>query len=674
MSPAIHPNPMKGQPLHASETADPAPASPETRLRHNLTQPGATLGTLLTLVLAPASLADVFSVQNDATIRSQLLTAQAAQRRDAAAWTTFHDFQFSDRLPESGIQFVHHMTDDSGRAEKAVHYDHGSGVAAADVEGDGLPDLFFANQLGGNQLWLNQGGNRFRNISDIATIALPGRVSVAACFADLDNDGDPDLVVSTVREGNAVFENLGKGRFRDRSETAGFTSRHHSSGIVPIDVDHDGLLDLVITSVGRYTTDTRRPSGDSIGLPDAFSGHLYPDRSEPALLYRNRGGFVFQEIAGQSGLTAAGWAGDAVSGDFNSDGYPDLYVINMQGDDHLYLNLPDGRFQDQTARYFPRTPWGAMGVGILDWNRDGILDVFVTDMHSDMTGGQAQLRRGFNSTIDRSKSDAWCSVQWTEAFLQDSSNNLFGNAFFQRKPDGTSDEISDRIGVETYCPWGVSVGDLNADGFEDVFITAGMGYPFPYAINTLLLNDSGKRFRAAEFVTGIEPRRSNAVSHLSFRLDCLGADKSHRLCEGVARERVVEASLSSRSSVLLDLDNDGDLDLVTNEFDGPPQILINNLQERRQPRFLKLQLTGTRSNRDALGATVNVRSGKIRHVHFISGKSGYLGSSSLPLYLGLGDTSRIDEIEILWPSGRRQSIHEGIPETGLFAVREPSEP
>ncbi|MBL9127082.1 MAG: CRTAC1 family protein [Verrucomicrobiales bacterium] len=626
------------------------------------------------LVAGTTVIGDTYSVQNDAEVRSQLAAAEAAQRRAANAWSVDHDFRFTNRLAATGIRFVHGMTEDSGKSEKAVHYDHGSGIAVADVDADGRPDLFFANQIGGNQLWRNTGNLRFENITERAGIALAGRVSVGACFADLDNDGDPDLVVTTVREGTAAFENRGGGVFRDVSQTAGFARRDHASGIVPVDFDRDGRLDLLVTSIGRFTTDERRPSGEYVGRPDAFSGHLDPARSEPAVLYRNLGDWKFEEVPRAAGMANSGWSGDAVAVDFDGNGLPDLYVTNMQGDDHAFVNIDGKRFEDRTDGLFGRTPWGAMGIAAFDWNLDGGIDVFVTDMHSDMTGGQARERRGYNSTIDRSKSEAWCTAQWTDAFLQGAENNIFGNAFYQRRPDGGFEEVSDRVGAETYWPWGLSVGDVNADGFEDVFVTAGMGYPFAYGINSLLLNESGKRFRAAEFVAGVEPRADGVVSYPAFELDCEGADRGHRLCQGIRGKRVVEGSPSSRSSVFVDMDGDGDLDLATNEFDGPPQIFVNDLESRRTVRFLKVVLIGSRSNRDGLGATVRVRSETDTQTRYHSGKSGYLGSSSLPLYFGLGPTRRVREIEVMWPSGRRQSLRENLPETGTIEIREAEGP
>jgi enediyne biosynthesis protein E4 len=159
------------------------------------------------------ALAEVFSVQSDEKVLSMLEQAAAEQTRAARNYKVLTQFQFADKLLRSGITFEHKMTHDSGRSEKAVHYDHGSGVAIADVDGDGLPDIYFVNQIGANQLWRNLGGAKFSDITATAGVALEQAVKVAAAFADLDNDGDPDLVVTAVRDGNHLLRNDGKGKF-----------------------------------------------------------------------------------------------------------------------------------------------------------------------------------------------------------------------------------------------------------------------------------------------------------------------------------------------------------------------------------------------------------------------------------------------------------------------------
>jgi enediyne biosynthesis protein E4 len=583
------------------------------------------------------------------------------QLESAKSWKAFHNFQFTDRFEQSGIKFEHHPVDDASKNYLAVHYDHGNGLAVADVDSDGELDLYFVNQLGESQLWRNTGDGKFENITAEAGVGLADKISVAASFADIDNDGKPDLLVTTVRMGNYLFKNLGDGKFSDITSQSGLNSGKsaHSSGAVFFDFNNDGLLDLFIANVGSYTTEEKGRGGFHRGRKDAFSGWQYPLRSEQSVLYQNLGGGKFKDVSKETGLEHTGWSGDATFCDLNQDGFPDLYVLSMSGDDKFYENQGGKRFVEKNAQYFPKTPWGAMGVKFFDWNLDGRMDLFVTDMHSDMTG--AQIKEGnndFTAKFEKAKSDPWCSVEWNASTLRGASNNIMGNALWQNQGGGKFEEVSQKIGAETYWPWGITVADLNADGFEDVFVAAGMGYPLRYAKNSVLLNDLGDRFVDSEFVLGVEPRKDNRIEKEFFTLDCSGADKKHPLCEGHTGQVTVMGSTSSRTAAAVDIDDDGDLDIVTGEWNDHPMVLISNLSEKHKIVFAQIKLVGTKSNRDALGATVTVKAeGKIM-TRFNDGKSGYLSQSSMPLYFGLGGAKEVDSVEITWPSGKRQILKE----------------
>jgi hypothetical protein len=586
------------------------------------------------------------------------------QLQAAQSWKIFHDFQFDDRFDQSGIKFEHHPVEDACKNYMAVHYDHGNGIAVADVDGDGKLDVYLVNQLGGNQLYRNLGGGKFEDITSQAGIGLSDKICVTASFADIDNDGKPDLVVTTVRMGNYLFKNLGGGKFADITGESGLNTAKRakeSSGAVFFDFNNDGLLDLFICNVGSYTVEQKGPGGFYHGRRDAFSGWRYPLRLEESVLYQNMGGGKFKDVSKEMGLEHKGWSGDATVCDVNGDGYPDLYVLSMSGDDKLYINDHGKRFVENTAQYFPKTPWGAMGVKFFDWNNDGLMDLYVTDMHSDMTG--AQIKAGdndFTAKFEKAKSDPWCAVEWTPAALRGASNNILGNAFYENKGGGKFEEISQKIGVETYWPWGFTVADLNADGFEDVFVAAGMGYPLRYSKNSVLLNENGQRFVDGEFVVGVEPRKNNRIDKEAFTLDCSGEDKKHYLCQGKAGLVTVLGSTSSRSSAAFDLDDDGDLDLITNEWNDHPMVLISNLAEKKKIHFAKIKLVGTTSNRDAIGATVKVHAGGKTFTRYNDGKSGYLSQSSMPLYFGLGDAEKIESVEITWPSGKKQTANVGM--------------
>jgi enediyne biosynthesis protein E4 len=587
----------------------------------------------------------------------------------------FHGFSFRDEIAKSGIGFVNRVVDDAARNYKAVHYDHGNGIAVADINNDGRHDIYFVNQVGSNQLWLNQGKGRFKNITASSNTAVSDAISVSASFADTDNDGDADLFVTTIREGNRLFINDGKGVFQERAKQAGLDYRGHSSGAVFWDYDRDGKLDLFLSNVGQYTkikrvrvTDDRTTAklekGEFYfyeGFSDAFHGHLKPERQERSILYRNMGNNTFKDVSLETGLVDYSWSGDATPIDVNEDGWLDLYVLNMQGDDQYYESLGGKIFINKSAEVFPRTPWGSMGVKVFDHNNDGLQDLYLTDMHSDMSHNVAE-------EMEHTKS----KMQWPEKFLRSRGNNLYGNAFYEKLPNRLYREKSDPLGVENYWPWGISVADVNADGYDDIFVTASMNYPFPYSVNKMLLNLKGNGFVDSEFILGMEPRRGNRLTKPWFDLDCSGVDQGHKECKKnqLKGKVTIAGALGSRSSVVFDLDGDGDLDVVTNEFNDKPMVLISDLSKRRPIQFIKVALRGKASNRFGLGSVVKVHTPTKVYTKVHDGKSGYLSQSLLPLYFGLEKENTVTKIEIQWPSGKQSQLSQNLKANTLIVVEE----
>jgi len=595
-----------------------------------------------------------------------LASRKKAQIEAAKQSEVFHDFQFVDQIKESGITFRHRSVEETGKHMRMGHYDHGSAVAVADVDGDGLYDILLLNQVGGNELWKNLGNGKFKNITAEAGIALPGRVSIAAAFADIDNDGDQDLFITTVRGGNALFENDGHGNFKDISKEAGVDLAAHSSGAFFFDYDNDGLLDLLVCNVGKYTTDEKGSDGQYAGIPNAFDGHLYPERYEYPGLYKNLGHNHFKDVTNEVGLHPHGWCGDADFADLSGSGFPGIFFLNMQGRSHYYENVGGNRFVEKTDQLFPKTPWGAMGIKFFDYDNDGRMDLFIADMHSDMSQEPGPENEKLKSI-----------VTWPDSYIREPrSEFIFGNALYHNLGNERFEEVSDRMGVETYWPWGPSVGDLNADGWTDIFIPSGMSYPYRYGINSLLLNDRGQKFVDSEFVLGVEPRKSLYTPW--FEIDC--SDPSERrlqeqlgskVCVGQSGKSIVMAPRSSRSAAIFDIDNDGDLDIVVNDFNSEPLLLVSNLTQRKQIHWIKIKLVGTTSNRNGLGATVRVHVGEQMYTQYNDGKSGYLAQSVLPLYFGLDAATKADRIEVLWPSGLKQTVTKELTANQTIEIVEP---
>jgi enediyne biosynthesis protein E4 len=570
----------------------------------------------------------------------------------------FVDFGFRDARLESGITYDPQIVDEQRWRLEVNHYDHGNGVCLADVDSDGNLDLYFTSQATRNELWRNLGNGKFEDWTEASGVGLADRISVSSAFADVDNDGDPDLFVTTIRNGNVLFINDGKGKFSDATSSSGLDYSGHSSGAVFFDFDRDGFLDLFVANVGKFTTDdyelirhdsTSSMAADSdlryyLGVKNAFLGHLNPQLNEASILYRNLGGAKFKDVSSEMNLVDLGWSGDATPIDGNNDGWPDLYVLSMQGHDEYYENVGGKRFEKKSRDVFPKTPWGAMGVKAFDFNNDLAVDLFLTDMHSDMSEDVGPEREKMKSRM-----------QFGEEVLRSNGQSIFGNAFYQADGKGGFSEISDKIGAENYWPWGLSVADLNADGFQDAFLTSSMCFPYRYGVNSVLINEQGERFADAEFIVGIEPRANGQRIKPWFELDADELDVENRYCKDRTGKVVVWSALGSRSSAIFDLDDDGDLDIVTSEFNSEPMVLLSDLSDKKKINFLKIKLVGGESNRDALGARVVLKIGDRRLLQVYDGVSGYLSHSLHPLYFGLGESSQVDEIEIVWPSGKTET-------------------
>ena len=602
-----------------------------------------------------------------------LARRQQAQLEAAQAYEVFCDFSFTDQLKASGIAFRNRVVADSGKDHIPVHYDHGNGLAVGDVDGDGRYDLYFTTQVGSNQLWRNLGRAHFANHTT-PSLELADRIGVSASFGDIDNDGDIDLYATAVRLGNRLLVNDGAGRFEDATEHSGTGWQAHSSSGEFFDYNNDGLLDLFVTNVGVYTQDEKRTAAvDPLrleagatyqyyrGFKDAFSGHLKPERAEPSALFKNLGQGVFVEVSREVGLLDSSWSGDASPVDFNGDGWQDLYVLNMQGHDAYYENAAGQHFIKKSRALFPKTSWGAMGIKALDYDNDGRMDLFISDMHSDMSQPVGPWDEKLKAYM-----------QYPEDFLQSEGLSIFGNAFYHHVGEGQFEEISDLIGTENYWPWGLSSGDLNADGWQDVFVASSMNYPFRYGINTVLLNDHGRGFLDSEFVLGVEPRLNSRTAQPWFALNCDGADREHKNCEGQQGGLLVYGALGTRSSALFDVEGDGDLDIVTNEFNGVPQVLLSDLSQRRaELRYLEVILVGKASNRDGLGAVVAVKAGDQVYTQVQDGQSGYLSQSAGGLYFGLGTAAAVDRLTVRWPSGQVQTLDGPIPTNQRLTAEEP---
>ncbi len=564
---------------------------------------------------------------------------------------------FEEIAVNSGIDFrMQFLPTEQGEKFKVNLYDHGAGVAVADIDGDGDDDVLFLNQLGPNALYRNDGRGRFDDLTEESGVNLEGRICVAATFGDYDSDGDQDLYITTTRGGNALLRNDGHGTFEDVTSAAGLTLVAHSEQPAFFDYDQDGDLDLYVTNTAGWTFETLDPEGRyRLGREDLYD--LVDSPVETNRLYRNDGDGRFTDVTAEAGVEGVGWGGDVAVFDFDGDGDLDLFVSNMFGASLLYRNDGRGKFTECAAQVLGSTSWGAVGTRVFDHDVDGRLDLLVVDMHSDMwvlpqmEPSRVEPGRKYATAVGPSLERGDIAQEDADRLLGKlqvpDGRVVFGTTLYRNLGGGRFDEVSAQAGIETFFPWGAATADYDQNGAEDVFMPTGMGYPYFYWPPALLMNRGDGTFENRAKEAKLDPPP--------------GGHYLEQLVGGHLAAR------SSRAAATADFDRDGRVDFVVNTFNDRALYYRNTSPARHWVGF---RLTGTRSHRDAVGAIVSLRVGSRTQVRQVSTSGGYLSQSSRTLHFGLADETRVESCEIQWPSGARQQFDV----TKVDAVHDVTEP
>jgi hypothetical protein len=517
---------------------------------------------------------------------------------------------------QAGLDFV---LENSPTPRKHLVETMPGGVAIFDYDGDGRPDVFFANgasvpalQKDGakyaNRLFRNEGGMRFTDVTDASGLRGAG-YSMGAAVADYDNDGRPDLFVAGVHR-QFLYRNVG-GRFEDVTARAGVGSDQWAVGGGWFDYDNDGRLDLLVVNYTVWTPEFDRFCGDSArGIRVYCHPKWFP--AIPLSLYRNRGDGTFEDVSVRSGIAQHKGRGMAVAfADYDGDGFTDVYVTSDKLPSFLFHNKRDGTFEETALLAGVALPEhgqevSAMGAVFADYDNDGRPDLHVTAL----AGESFPLFRNLG-------------------------NGLFQDVTHQSR---LGPAVARRSG------WSNGFIDLDNDGWKDLFTANGH------------VNDAIEQFQSDRYLL------PNSV-FLSAG-DGTFAD--------VSAPAGLEAPppRSHRGAAFADLDGDGRVDAVVTALQAPAELWWN--QSPAAGHWLDVRLVGTKSNRDGIGAVAKVAAtGDPRwRVQYsaMTTAVGYASSADVPVHFGTGAARTVD-VEIRWPSGVVQTVR-AVPADQTLVVRE----
>ncbi|MGB2716173.1 MAG: CRTAC1 family protein [Vicinamibacterales bacterium] len=530
---------------------------------------------------------------------------------------------FIEGASDVGLNFTH---DTGATGEYYMPEVMGAGLAVFDYDNDGDLDVLFVQsgnigpakravaQVPSHRLFRNElsaGGKlRFTDVTARSGIALNG-YGMGATTGDYDGDGDLDLFITSFGP-DTLYRNNGDGTFTDVTKAAGVTDDLWSTSAAFVDYDRDGHLDLFVANYVDFTLAGNKPCADPVGARDYCSPRVYhpvPDR-----LYHNNGRGAFTNASEPAGIIKADGAGLGVStGDYNADGWLDLYVANDATPNQLWINRRNGTFADEgmisgSAVNAAGNPEGSMGIGSGDFDQDGDEDLFVT--------------------------------------------NIIGETFvlYQNDGRGNFEDVRTRAGLGR--PTAASTGfgtdwfDYDNDGWLDLFITNGAvniietqrGQPTPFRMKNQLFHNRGDQ--GFEEVTGTAG-------------------------PAFARPEI------GRGAAFGDIDNDGDIDILVSNNGGPPRLFLNQATGSNKSLQLRLQQPG--ANRHAFGAWVGVeRSGRKTLWRRVKSDGSYLSANDTRLHFGLGEATKVDAVVVLWPDGERERFTE-IKSQGLVTLQRRSE-
>jgi ASPIC and UnbV/FG-GAP-like repeat len=556
---------------------------------------------------------------------------------------------FVDVAAEAGIDFTNQYY--PGFLDQPLQFGmirYGpAGITAVDYDNDGYYDLFIPDGVAA-RLFRNKGDGTFEDVTAQAGLAGLDGVGVAL-FADYDNDGYKDLFVSRSFKPNQLFHNRGDGTFEDVTARAGIGTDTSTTVASWADYNNDGFLDLY---VGRYLDPRKR-------IPTTF----YSRNGEGNQLYRNNGDGTFTNVTKEAGVGEVGLCLGTAFGDYNDDGYPDLYVSNDFGRKTLYRNNRDGTFTDVTVQTGTLAYGAGMSATIGDYDNDGRLDLYVAQIRSD-EAWFAEWPTVFRYMINAWRQGVW----WTDMplffeifkqsklkFAQVFKDMASGNTLLRNKGDGTFEDVSWQANANP--PgwfWGTNLADFDNDGWQDIYAADGWVYNDKDTdIELEFLNKVISEQRLYKTGYLFDPRYFGTRSWHGWERNRYLRNNRDGTFKEIGRATNTDLVLNSRGTAVADFWNRGVLDIAVAASTGRHALLRNEISPQRN--WLVVKLIGAAgelangTNRDAVGARVMVRANGIQQMREVILGDSYGSQSTLHLHFGLDQAAQVDEMIVRWP-------------------------